>query len=94
MVNKLHWSSRDGYIYHRIPGMVVTSRGTVIVYNEARRANSDWALMDIFMQRSEDCGETFGEPIYLAHGDETYRTVNNPVMMEDQNGRLHLLHCG
>lgn len=87
------WAPDDGYTNHRIPGIIVTARGTVIICNEARRAASDWALMDIFMQRSTDGGETFGPPIYLARGDEACPTVNNPVMMEDKNGRLHLLYC-
>lgn len=87
------WVPDGIYTNHRIPGIIVTSRGTVIVYNEARRTASDWAMMDIFMQRSADGGETFSEPIILARGDEVCPTVNNPVMMEDQRGRLHLLFC-
>ncbi len=87
------WTADETYTNHRIPGIIVTSRGTVIVYNEARRTASDWALMDIFLQRSTDGGETFGAPIYLARGDEACPTVNNPVMMEDKRGRLHLLYC-
>lgn len=97
LIIKKIWSGNEFYERHRIPGIIVTSKSTVIVYNEARRPagehGSDWALMDIFMQRSTDCGETFGERIYLARGDAEHPTVNNPVMMEDQNGRLHLLYC-
>ena len=97
MIIRNIWSSGSVYERHRIPGIIVTSKSTVIIYNEARRPagdhGSDWALMDIFMQRSTDSGETFGERIYLAHGTEEHPTVNNPVMMEDQNGRLHLLYC-
>lgn len=94
---KAVWSGDSFYERHRIPGILVTSKSTVIIYNEARQPGgehgSDWALMDIFMQRSEDCGETFGDRIYLARGTEEHPTVNNPVMMEDRNGRLHLLYC-
>lgn len=86
------WTPDEKYTHHRIPGIFITSKGTVIIYNEARRDGSDWALMDIFLQRSEDHGETFGEPIYIAYGTEQYNTVNNPVMMEDSLGRLHLLY--
>ncbi len=86
------WAKNEEYSLHRIPGIVHTSKGTVIIYNEARHEGGDWALMDIFCQRSEDGGKTFGERIYLARGDEKNHTVNNPVMMEDQNGRLHLLY--
>ena len=57
------WSPDETYSNHRIPGMIVTSKGTLIIYNEARRTASDWANMDIFIQRSEDHGESFGEPI-------------------------------
>ena len=84
----------DGeYMRHRIPGMIVTDKGTVIIYNEARKDSNDWALMDIFAQRSTDHGESFGERIYLAYGSDLHHTVNNPVMMQDKNGRIHFLYC-
>ncbi len=83
----------SGYAKHRIPGMLVTERGTLIIYNEARDEGSDWARMDIFCQRSTDGGRSFGEPIYLARGNEAHKTVNNPVMVQDRRGRIHLLHC-
>lgn len=90
---KLLWQSDDTYCLHRIPGILVTAKSTVLVYHEARREESDWAHMDILLQRSEDGGRTFGDPIALAGGNDTYKTVNNPVMIEDRNGRLHLLYC-
>lgn len=87
------WMPDDTYTNHRIPGMLVTDQGTLIVYCEARRDASDWALMDILMQRSEDHGVTFSEKTVLAAGTEQYHTVNNPVMMQDHNGRIHFLYC-
>lgn len=81
------------YEKHRIPGMIVTSKGTIIIYNEARRTPSDWATMDVFAQRSTDGGKTFGEKIYLARSDEKVNTTNNPVMVEDGKGRIHFLYC-
>ena len=87
------WRGGDYYARHRIPGMIVTSRGTLIAYNEARLAGDDWAKMDILMQRSEDHGKTFSEFIKLAEGNDEHQTVNNPVMVEDKNGRIHLLYC-
>ena len=85
--------NNSAYARNRIPGMTVTSKGTLIVYNEARMAGNDWAHMDIFMQRSEDHGKTFGAPILLAAGTEEIPTVNNPVMVEDHAGCLHFLYC-
>ena len=93
MTKRVIWSP-DEYRLHRIPGIIVTSKGTVIIYNEARReGQSDWDTINIFMQRSEDLGNTFGEPIILAEGTDEFKTANNPCMVEDKNGRLHLLYC-
>ena len=87
------WGADELYARHRIPGILVTRRGTVIVYNEARTEGSDWSLMDIFMQRSTDGGETFGERIYLAEGTVRHKTVNNAVMTEGKDGTLHFIFC-
>ena len=62
--NRLLWSADEKYTNHRIPGMIVTEKGTLLAYCEARTAANDWALMDIMLQRSEDEGESFGEPIW------------------------------
>ncbi len=87
------WRPTETYKCHRIPGMLVTNKGTLIIYCEARRNSSDWALMDILLQRSEDHGENFSAPFILASGTEEHHTVNNPVMMQDKNGRIHFLYC-
>lgn len=87
------WEPDDIYSNHRIPGMLVTRKGTLLVYCEARREASDWALMDVLLQRSEDHGKTFSPKTVLAQGTEAHKTVNNPVMVQDQNGRIHFLYC-
>ena len=87
------WSPNESYTNHRIPGMLVTNRGTLLIYCEARREANDWAQMDILMQRSTDHGITFVEPIVLAEGTEQHPTVNNPVMLQDLKGRIHFLYC-
>ncbi len=86
-------STGETYNRHRIPGLLITHRGTVIAYNEARYAGGDHTRMDIFCQRSEDHGSSFGERIYLARGTDAHPTANNPVMMQDRNGRIHFLYC-
>lgn len=87
------WRGDQTYLLHRIPGMIVTQKGTLILYNEARYARDDWAKMDILMQRSTDHGKTFSECFKLAEGNDEHHTVNNPVMMQDHNGRIHFLYC-
>lgn len=84
----------DGrYSRYRIPGMLVTRRGTLLAVCEARDAQSDWSRMDILLRRSTDGGETFEMPILLAAGTAVHPTVNNPVLVEDRAGRIHLLYC-
>lgn len=91
--NRILWEPCGRYTHHRIPGMLVTNKGTLLAYCEARTNLNDWALMDVILQRSEDHGQNFGEPIILANGDVKHKTVNNPVMMQDKNGRIHFLYC-
>ena len=98
---KLKGEERE-YFHHRIPGIVVTKKDTVIVYCEARTAvenskypktGEDWNLMDIYIQRSTDGGKTFGDPIYIARGDAKHSCVNNPVMIVGNDNTLHMLYC-
>ena len=94
-------SDESQYSNHRIPGIVVTKKDTVIIYCEARtgdnswslKQNDDWCLMDIYIQRSTDGGETFGDPIYIAKGTQEAATVNNPVMIVGEDNTLHMLYC-
>ena len=49
-----------GYAIYRIPGIVVTGRGSVLAYCEARKSDrGDWNAIDIVMRRSADGGRTF-----------------------------------
>ena len=87
------WCGGEQYEKHRIPGMLITSKGTILAYNESRRTADDWSMMDVLCQRSTDGGKTFCDFFSLANGTEVHPTVNNPVMMQDQNGRIHFLYC-
>ena len=87
------YRSDPAYFRYRIPGMLVTDSGVLLTVCEARKEQSDWSMMDILLRRSTDGGKTFEDPIPLARGTETYPTVNNPVLMQDRRGRIHLLYC-
>ena len=60
------FSAGEGdYDLYRIPGLVVTTQGTVLAYCEARMtavawAGADWTRMDVLMRRSTDGGRTWG----------------------------------
>jgi sialidase-1 len=56
----LFTAGEDGYALYRIPGVVVTPRGTVLAYCEARKSDrGDWGPIDIFTRRSTDGGRTW-----------------------------------
>jgi sialidase-1 len=78
-------AGEGGYDLYRIPGTVVTAKGTVLAYCEARdlpddRKGADWAKIDILMRRSTDGGETWGAPrkIVLPPAD----APRNPIALE------------
>jgi len=97
---------RDGYVMYRIPGLVVTAKGTVLAYCEGRRSGSDWADIDVFLRRGEDGGRSWGPPARIAHlgpavppnpvapksRGEGARTTNNPVAIADRSGAVHMLY--
>lgn len=98
----------DGIARYRIPGIVVTPKGTVLTYSEARRNNSsDWGEIEIRMRRSTNGGKTWDGAKQVAHsgprlegnphktaGGEHEQTVNNPVAIVDrETGAIEFLYC-
>jgi len=58
----------DGYKLYRIPGIVVTPRGSVLAYCEARKSDSgDWGPIDVLLRRSVDGGKTWLPRQQLVH---------------------------
>ena len=75
------------YSQCRIPGIVITEKGTLLAYYECRKTNSDWADIDIKVIRSTDEGATW-QTVNVIEGNGN--TLNNPVMFV--NGEeLHFL---
>jgi sialidase-1 len=98
-------------LYH-IPGIVVTARGTVLTWCEARKRSagvSDWDDIRILLRRSTDDGKSWGVTKSIADvpGPKTKNpfalkmknvdpkdvTYNNPVLIADKDGTLHMLFC-
>lgn len=95
-------------IYH-IPGIVVTAKGTVLAWCEARRGGGDWSDIRILLRRSEDDGQTWSPPrsivnvagpkrknplaLRLKNVDTTQVTYNNPVLIADRDGPIHMVFC-
>ena len=83
---KLFQGDEGGYKLYRIPGIVVTRKGTILVYCEARRhSGSDWDTIDILLRRSTDGGKTFSPPESIAH--VTGPIARNTVAIERKQGQ-------
>lgn len=97
-----------GITRYRIPGVVVSSQGTLLAYCEARRDNSkDWGEIEVHLRRSLDGGKTWLPSQHIAHhgqrlegnphkpkGGQREQTVNNPVAIVDrQTSAIEFLYC-
>lgn len=98
-----------GYKLYHIPGIVVTAKGTVLAWCEARKDGSDWDQIDILLRRSTDEGKTWSEAkkivevegpktknpfsLLLKHTDPNTVTYNNPVLIADKDGTVHMVFC-
>src|SRR5258708_11484610 len=69
-----------GYKLYHIPGIVVTAKGTVLAWCEARKKGSDWDAIDVLMRRSTDGGKTWSEPKRIA--DVPGPKAKNPVALK------------
>ena len=56
-----------GYELYRIPGLVVTQKGTLLAYAEARKGGQgDWGSIDIVLRRSVDGGKQWSAQQVIA----------------------------
>lgn len=102
-------AGEDGYKQQHIPGVVVTAQGTVLAWCEARQKGGDWDAIDVLLRRSTDDGKTWSaaqkvsdvpgpktkNPVALRmkNVDPKDVTYNNPVLIADRDGTVHMLFC-
>lgn len=78
--------ARDGIHTFRIPGVLVTARGTVLAWCEARRFSAaDRGETEIHLRRSTDGGRTWGAPAQVAHRGP--RLPRNPHLPPGKQGK-------
>jgi sialidase-1 len=81
----LFQSNTGDYALYRIPGLVVTAKGTVLAYCEARRTGkTDWDAIDILLRRSTDGGKTWSNPQKIS--DVPGPKVKNPMATAQKLG--------
>ncbi len=86
-------AGKGGYRRYRIPALVVSSRGTVLAFCEARRhTGEDHDEIDILVRRSQDSGRTWDAGrMVVSDGD---RTCGNPCPVVDhRTGGIILPFC-
>lgn len=75
----------DGYALYRIPGIIVTAKGTVLAYCEARRnGRTDWDAIDILLRRSTDGGKSWSKPQKISDVPGPHK--KNPMATAQQLG--------
>ncbi len=78
----LFTEATEGLRLYRIPGIVVTARGSVLAYCEARRFTvADRGEIEIHLRRSTDGGSTWSPAKQVAHSGP--RLPRNPHIPED-----------
>ena len=71
--------NEGGYRLYRIPGIVVTAKGTVLAYCEGRKnSTGDRDEIEVLLRRSTDGGETWSQPQLIAHRGP--RLPRNPYL--------------
>lgn len=91
---ELFAANSNGYASYRIPGLIVTRRGALLAYAEARRTGrGDWDAIDIVLKRSTDGGQTWTEQRKIA---EIAGASRNPAAAREasrnQNGQAGLTY--
>jgi hypothetical protein len=80
-----------GYATYRIPGIVVTKRGTILAYCGGRKdlSKGDWSPADVLLRRSTDGGRTWG-PSRMIAGNGKDLTDNVVAIVDRQTGAIHI----
>ncbi|HYF34730.1 MAG TPA: sialidase family protein [Prosthecobacter sp.] len=102
-------AGEGGYKLYHIPGILVTAKGSVLAWCEARRKGGDWDQIEVLLRRSTDDGKTWSAPKSIADvpGPKTKNpfalviksvdpndvTYNNPVLIADKDGTVHMTFC-
>lgn len=80
-----------GYNTFRIPALVVSKKGTILAFAEARKnSRSDTGDIDLVMKRSTDGGKTWSEMIMV--WDDAENVCGNPCpVVDEKTGRIIVL---
>lgn len=90
-VSDVFTGNNEGYIIYRIPAMLTTDKGTVLVFCEGRNSLRDQSENDIVMKRSLDGGKSWA-PLQLVEENGKH-SLNNPTVLQDiVTGKIFLMY--
>ncbi len=83
-------AGKDGFPSIRIPSVVISKKGTVLVIAEGRAAHADQANNKLLLKRSTDGGRSWGPRQIIA--DDGTNCLNNPcAVVEEHTGRVFVM---
>ena len=88
-------SREGGYHQVRIPGIVVSSKGTVLAYGEGRHADQgggDWADIDLVLRRSTDRAKSW-QPIQILEDGTQYAGQARNTVARRKKGQENFVTC-
>jgi sialidase-1 len=81
----------NGFHSYRIPSLIVTPKGTILAFAEARKANkSDFGHIETVLRRSSD-GGTSWSPIQVVASDGENAVQNPTTVIDRSNGTVWLM---
>lgn len=89
-MNDIEKRGEGGFGCYRIPAVICTAAGTLIVSYECRLTPDDWDTRAVGMRRSTDNGKTWSERVTLGRHDSL--AVNNPVLCAMRDGGVLFLY--
>lgn len=90
--NSAYSAGADGYHTYRIPAILVSLEGTVLLFCEGRRnGQGDHGDIDLLLKRSTDQGLTWSSQ-QIVHAEDGDITMGNPCpILDRQTGTIHLM---
>lgn len=84
----------EGWSVHRVFGLCITKKDTVLAVNEARLGNgSDTSPHHLVLKRSTDKGLTWGPNIFIERSDNGETWSNPTPIVDEKSGRIFLFYA-
>jgi sialidase-1 len=91
-ITDVYVKGESGYNTFRIPSLLLTPKGTLLAFAEARKDSArDGGHTEIALKRSTDGGKTWG-PLAIIVADPPNAVCNPCAVVERQSGTIFLLH--